>query len=250
MYISLNKSNMRFYHKHESLIVVLNLVDIELSHKDDSVLITPFDNVAFFDDFTQAELELLYRNTTGKTDVGLYGDALKAVMCAIAGKLPITDANTWETVLQASYVRGKEGLSFSYAKGSNIPISQQTLWAQDHLVVDTAVLESALADSSKHNRPHRPREDAAVSSAARVGYATPQPPAAARTPAISQQRTRGAREKVWATADRMWEEAGKPSSKDEILLLRRKIMDVLEADGVKRNSSSNELGNWQKSKLS
>lgn len=250
MYISLNKSNMRFYHKHESLIVVLNLVDIELSHNDDAVMITAFDKVAFFDDFTQAELELLYRNTTGKSDVGLYGDALKAVICALADKLPITDANAWETAIQAAYVRGKEGLPFSYTKGSNLPISQQALWAQDHLVANAALLEAALVDSSKHSRPHRPREDAAVSSAPRVGYATPQPPTVAGKPAISQQRTRGAREKVWATADRMWEEAGKPTSKEEILALRRKMMDVLEADGIKRTSSSNELGNWQKSKLS
>lgn len=250
MYISLNKSSMRFYHKHPSMIVVLNLVDIELSHKDDSVMITAFDKVTFFDDFTEAELQLLYRNTTGKTEVPVHGDALKAVICALADRLPVTDANAWETALQASYVRGKEGISFSYAKGANFPISQQVLWEPNHLTADSTVLDSALQNSGKHNRAHRPAESAAVSSAPRVGYATPQPPTIARAPAISQQRTRGVREKVWATADRMWEEAGKPGSKEEILMLRRKIMDVLEADGVKRNSSSNELGNWQKSKPS
>lgn len=249
MYISLNKSDMRFYHKHQWMIVVMNLVDIELSHKDDAVMITAFDKVAFFDDFTQTELELLYRNTSGKQDVPFYGDALKAVICALADKLPVTDANAWETALQASYVRGKEGLAFSYAKGSNLPISQQALWAQEPLLATDEILQLALSDTAKHNRRHRPAESSAASSAPRVGYATPQPPSVTGTPAISTQRTRGVREKVWATADKMWEEAGKPASKEEILLLRRKIMDVLEVDGIKRNSSSNELGNWQKSKL-
>lgn len=66
----------------------------------------------------------------------------------------------------------------------------------------------------------------------------------------SAPRSSGVREKVWAVADQMWEEAGKPKDKNMVLLLRRAIMSVLEQDGVKRTSSSNELGNWQKSRVS
>ena len=57
------------------------------------------------------------------------------------------------------------------------------------------------------------------------------------------------REKIWAVADRMWEEAGKPIEKGTVLALRKDIMNVLEQDGVKRTSSSNELGNWQKARI-
>jgi len=57
------------------------------------------------------------------------------------------------------------------------------------------------------------------------------------------------REKIWAVADRMWEEAGRPTDKSKVLALRKQIMDTLEQDGVKRTSSSNELGNWQKARI-
>ena len=60
----------------------------------------------------------------------------------------------------------------------------------------------------------------------------------------------GTRETIWAEADRQWEEAGKPTDTSIILKLRKEIMNVLEAKGVKRTSSSNELGNWQKFRLS
>ena len=34
-----------------------------------------------------------------------------------------------------------------------------------------------------------------------------------------------------------------------VLKLRKEIMNVLEEEGIKRNSASNELGKWQKTRL-
>jgi hypothetical protein len=48
----------------------------------------------------------------------------------------------------------------------------------------------------------------------------------------------------------MWADAGKPTGASAVLALRKQIMNKLEEEGVKRTSSSNELGNWQKARLS
>lgn len=54
---------------------------------------------------------------------------------------------------------------------------------------------------------------------------------------------------IWAVADQMWEAVGKPTDKATVLTLRKAIMDRLEASGIKRTSSSNELGSWQKARI-
>ena len=59
-------------------------------------------------------------------------------------------------------------------------------------------------------------------------------------------RASGTRDIIFSVADRMWEEAGKPTDKSIILKLRKEMMTVLESEGVKRNTSSNTLGLWVK----
>lgn len=66
---------------------------------------------------------------------------------------------------------------------------------------------------------------------------------------VAQARSSGVRDKIWEVADRMWEEAGKPTDKRAVLALRKCMMDALERQDVKRTSSSNELGNWQKARI-
>lgn len=70
------------------------------------------------------------------------------------------------------------------------------------------------------------------------------------TPATEKRaatsRTAGTRDIIFAVADEMWKEAGEPRDKKEILQLRKQMMDRLEAQGVKRNTSSNTLGVWVK----
>jgi hypothetical protein len=47
----------------------------------------------------------------------------------------------------------------------------------------------------------------------------------------------------------MWEEDGKPTDKNQVLELRKRIMDKLELDEqIKRASSSSELGQWHKAR--
>jgi len=60
----------------------------------------------------------------------------------------------------------------------------------------------------------------------------------------------GVRATIWEVADRMWEAAGKPKDQKDVLALRKQIMeDLLHVSAIKKTTSSNELGNWAKSRI-
>lgn len=55
---------------------------------------------------------------------------------------------------------------------------------------------------------------------------------------------------IWDVADEMWRAAGSPKDVKIVLALRKSIMQELESShGVKKNTASNELGKWQKSRI-
>lgn len=55
---------------------------------------------------------------------------------------------------------------------------------------------------------------------------------------------------IWDVADEMWKAAGSPKDVKVVLALRKSIMQELESShGVKKNTASNELGKWQKSRI-
>lgn len=66
---------------------------------------------------------------------------------------------------------------------------------------------------------------------------------------VAPARSGGVRSVIWGHADRVWEAAGKPNDKAVVLQLRKQMMAELEELGVKKTSSSNELGNWMKARI-
>lgn len=93
--------------------------------------------------------------------------------------------------------------------------------------------------------------------AATIAVAAPHTPAApgsgsqppSSTPRTAPAAPRGGqRTVIWDHMDAIWEQAGKPSSLNTVLVLRKRCMDELEQQGVKRTSASSELGNWWKAR--
>lgn len=66
---------------------------------------------------------------------------------------------------------------------------------------------------------------------------------------VAPTRASGVRAIIWDHADKVWSAAGSPSDKATVLALRKQMMAELENQGVKRTSSSNELGNWMKTRI-
>lgn len=216
MYVSLDMQNMKIVHKHSSVNAVCDLVHIELP--DVAVNVCPINMTVKHK--TDMEIKMLFRSCfPGQADhIPVAG--MKSKILQFAEEFPVTDLDELEVKRQADSIRDGDKKAYKYVKGS-----------------------------FRASRPAELFADA-TGDAVRAGATVPASGAARTVRPAAAQRASGVREKIWAVADRMWEEAGKPTEKSTVLALRKDIMNALEQDGVKRTSSSNELGNWQKARIS
>lgn len=222
MYVSLDMQNMKIVHKHSSVNAVCGLVHIELP--DVAVNVCPIDMTVKHK--TDMEIKMLFRSCfPGQADHMPVAE-MKSRILQFAEEFPVTDLDELEVKRQADSIRDGDKKAYKYVKGSFRASRPAELFAD---ATGDAVRAGATVPASGAARPVRP--------------------AAAPRAATGAPRASGVREKIWAVADRMWEEAGKPTEKSTVLALRKDIMNVLEQDGVKRTSSSNELGNWQKARI-
>lgn len=222
MYVSLDMQNMRIVHKHSSVNAVCGLVHIELP--DVAVHVCPIDMTVKHK--TDMEIKMLFRSCfPGQADHMPVAE-MKSEILQFAEEFPVTDLDELEVKRQADSIRDGDKKAYKYVKGSFRASRPAELFAD---ATGDAVRACATVPASGAARPVRP--------------------AAAPRAATGAPRASGVREKIWAVADRMWEEAGKPTEKSTVLALRKDIMNALEQDGVKRTSSSNELGNWQKARI-
>lgn len=222
MYVSLDMQNMKIVHKHSSVNAVCGLVHIELP--DVAVNVCPIDMTVKHK--TDMEIKMLFRSCfPGQADHMPVAE-MKSKILQFAEEFPVTDLDELEVKRQADSIRDGDKKAYKYVKGSFRASRPAELFAD---ATGDAVRAGATVPASGAARPVRP--------------------AAAPRAATGASRASGVREKIWAVADRMWEEAGKPTEKSTVLALRKDIMNALEQDGVKRTSSSNELGNWQKARI-
>lgn len=222
MYVSLDMQNMRIVHKHSSVNAVCGLVHIELP--DVAVNVCPIDMTVKHK--TDLEIKMLFRSCfPGQAD-HMPVSEMKSKILQFAEEFPVTDLDELEVKRQADSIRDGDKKAYKYVKGSFRASRPAELFAD---ATGDAVRAGATVPANTTARPVRP--------------------AAAPRAATGAPRAGGVREKIWTVADRMWEEAGKPTEKSTVLALRKDIMNALEQDGVKRTSSSNELGNWQKARI-
>ena len=241
MYVSIDRENLRFLHKHEDVHVVCNLVHIEAPHV--AISIEPYDTRHFLSNWTDMEMTMLYRNTTGVDHTGRHGEALRALLAELAERLPVSDVNKFELDRQAAYIAEDNSEPMRYVKGATRPGVAAELFP---LTAPKNENEDAVIPVRKLYAPQRPAQ---AKTSARPTV-TPGPTAKPAQRAQSVPKAGGVRATIWEVADKLWEQAGKPTAKSEVLALRKRMMDVLETDyEVKRTSSSNELGQWQKSRV-
>ena len=222
MFVSIDMQTLDILHKHPKTSVLFNLAHIEIPKS--FVKIT--DTVAAVRGLTELEKKMMVRKYAPEKLHENHED----VLCGYIDAMPIVDVDEEEVKLQASVIRPADNHVYKYVKG--------------------AIL--------KRKQPAAPP----LTPQAQITAAPTVTPAPQQTPAITQieqseqyrqmtlkTRSSGVRDALWDKADEMWEAAGKPTDVATVLKLRKEIMNVLEEDGIKRNSASNELGKWQKQRL-
>lgn len=249
MYALIDRSNMRFFAKHEHVAPLSYLSHIELPHVH--VYIGPVDTPADFSDFTILELKLLHKSTTGVEYHGSDPELLCAACFALAKQLPDTQLNTFELEIQARSINADDlETRYRYVPGSTKPQRESDLFEPTPLTCKQVL---SLEDLVKLARNAKQPLQAATPVAATLA---PAPQAAPRVPpkagpAAAPPGPRGTgRTLIWSTMDEVWSAAGSPKDVKQVLSLRKVCMDKLEELGVKRTSASCELGNWMKARCS
>lgn len=239
MFVSVDMDTLQFLHKHHDQIVLGGLSFLEAPHH--SIRNENVNSEHFLLGMTELEIRMLYRNTTGEDPTGTEDRIMREMLAMlVSDHMPPTLALAAEVEAQIAAVEDDlyKGIPWKYALGAKVPAKHIELFPLHCKPLD-------LVD--KHKAATQAPQRRAAREAPKPRTAPPPPPAPPRAP---KQRASNVRPTIWAVADEMWAAAGKPMDKATVLELRKKMYDVLEEKhGVKRTSSSNELGNWMKDRL-
>lgn len=235
MYILINSDTMHVLAKHPNF---QRLYEFGILSCSESCVVLPLERDELYNEFNDVQLQLLYINLTGnKEGVSQSKLIVSKILHYFLNKLPETIINE-DVSHQADYAiaNDKQG-NCSYNKDGSIPNEE----LQNPLHVFTSnEIEQRIINS-----------EATPTNMGQQGAWQPQREKSAPVARVAgdhrtASRTSGTRDIIFAVADQMWQDAGKPVDKSEILKLRREMMNRLELDGVKRNTSSNTLGVWVK----
>lgn len=255
MFITIDRTNLRVMRKHPNQRTLSWLAYIEAA--DVAVVICSAYGSSFLHGFTDLEKKKLYCNITGESTCLWAGDHAHAVLMELVSRLPEDIINPIEVLAQANHISMSDDERYRFVPGKTRPALVEDLFEFAYPKATRNSDEIKVASYSKsiteHLYPGKEAEDRmrAIATAEAVAVTSAPAPTRSRPAgAPSAPRSGGVREKVWSVADAMWTEAGRPTDPKMVLALRKKIMDELEAKHeVKRTSSSNELGNWQKTRI-
>lgn len=245
MYVLIDRDNMRFFAKHDDHLVLSYLAEIELAHV--AVFICPGDEPRDFNQFTDLELRLLYKHTTGSDHSNAHRPGLLAACASLAQQLPTrTPLNKFELEVQSKALSNDDTGRYLYAPGASRAQRMPDLFEPQMLTCQQGWSAEQLAEFAKR-APQPAAAPAATSTPATQRSPAARPAAGAG--AVPAQPRGGGKAVIWAHMDQLWEKAGKPMDVKIVLGLRKVCMDELEALNLaKRTSASSELGNWMKAR--
>lgn len=239
MYILIDGDNMRALAKHPNWQHLHNYGILTCSECSIVIPLTEEDIKKEFDD---VQLQLLYINTTGNMDGATYArNVVSRILLYYFNKMQETQI------------------------GENS--DPQAQWAIDndqqgdcHYLTSGLVPGTGGNDAHFKTLPDRTKELAleagetvevtqGTQPAWRPGRDTSGTTAPSSGERSTAPRASGTRDIIFEVADNMWEAAGKPTDPKVVLALRKEIMNALELQGVKRNTSSNTLGLWAKERI-
>ena len=247
MYVAVDREEMKFVYKHTDLNVVINLMWIEYPRQNLEAELHAFglSDAAGLNDFTDLELKMLYRNTTGGDHSDCIArNAMLQIVYDLAEALPANDVNPFEVECQAAAIKEEDLYNYRFAGGSTTPAKVNDLYDIPPLKANSSITSesSARKGETPAVAARRGRDRARANT-----LATSKTEPIATSCAAAPKRG-SAKVIIWEVADAMWAEAGSPLDKAEVLELRKKIMTALLDKGIQKTTSSSQLGNWHKAR--
>lgn len=243
MYILIDRERMALLHKHSDPNVLANVAWIECHNAPYAIF--PVDDAIGFQTYTDMELKILFRNITGADDHSFSRPQTLQVLFDLCSRIPESDIDPFEVDVQAEFVKEGDERRWLYVKGAKRPAQKPDLFEPEckHALRNTVEEGNAVAGKL----PALKR--AAPAPVPRTSPDRPVAPVQRPAKAAGGPKRGTAKGIIWQVADAMWEEEGKPTDKNQVLDLRKRIMDKLETDEqIKRASSSSELGQWHKAR--
>ena len=240
MYILIDGDNMRALAKHPNW---QRLYDYGILTCSECSIVLPLDEDSIKKEFDNVQMQLLYINTTGNADGATYArNVVSKILVYYFNKMQETQIGE-NSDPQANWAIGedRQGSCLYNTSGDRPTVHDgdapffKTL--PDH-TGEAAIEAGAPVTVTPGTQPAwRPGRDTSSTAAPSNGERSTAP------------RASGTRDVIFEVADNMWEAAGKPTDPKVVLALRKEIMNALEQQGVKRNTSSNTLGVWSKERI-
>lgn len=233
MYILIDMDRMVVLGKHPDLYALANIA--WLSCPDASIDIIPDLDPECIAKYSDLDLRNLYWNITGVESQPMAPEELIKQVTALTGELPTTRLNPIELENQAAHIPrtgdNPNRHRYRYVPGLNTPKK----------LAESAVIPSLTIKPGKAApaAPPAPPPPATVTAAPKSN--------APSLPALGGKQSK--KQLIWSMADRLWTTEGKPVDKSTVMAIRKRAMDALEDEGVKRTSASSELGKWQKERI-
>ena len=240
MYILVDGDNMRALAKHPNW---QRLHDYGILTCSECSIVLPLDANELKKEFDDVQLQLLYINTTGNMDGATYA---RNVVCKVLvyyfNKMQETQIGE-NSDPQANWAieNGREGTCLYSNTGVHPTVHDGD--APYFKTLPDKTGESAIEDGATVE------VTPGTQQAWRPGRDTSSTTAPSNSDRSTAPRASGTRDVIFEVADNMWEAAGKPTDPKVVLALRKEIMNALEQQGVKRNTSSNTLGAWKKERI-
>jgi len=243
MYILIDRDRMVLLHKHRDIHAIANVAWIEC--RQAAYCIFNIADAIALKTFTDMELGMLYRNITNK-DPSLKRVQVLQVLHDVIVRIPTSDIDLLESDRQAALIKEEDERKWVYVRRAARPAVKADLF--EHPYKTAQEREEDVQNAKANKLP------ALTAKRASPTVTTPRP-----TPVVnakvagnptSAPKRGTAKAIIWEYADAMWEAAGKPTAKQEVLAVRKEVMGKLETEeAIKRASSSSELGNWHKARV-
>lgn len=250
MWILINQENMIVTHRHPSLQCINNVDYIESWNI--STVTMEDSHAPSFERFTDYELKMLYENLCGKKFEGYNQPALIQAVAAEIQKVPVSNIDVNEAMLQSSKIPLKREAHYRYNRGAANPIEQEDLFKPEPLVSVPGYLPTLKNNyiptnriETKHNVDIKPNAMVtAMMEKQDNGVKVPRAPRQPSEGASDVPKAGGKTRAVWDIADAVLGENAGSDKKS----LRKLVAQRCEEAGINSSTMSVQFSKWSASK--
>lgn len=227
MYVLIDRERLVFLRKHGHQPTVSKLADLECPHHH--AVVCGADSPSGFTTFTDLELKLLIKNTTGSDLRNVFGrETLLRQACQVAAQLEVDDVDGFELTMQVMSIKDNDQQRYQYVRGSKIPRCMEGL--------------EELAGKVCAGAPLPQPASAPNVQGATTPAATPAQPASSDDFVMPKEGT--STHRIFMFCATLWKESGYSDNKATLDNIRKKAVDTLVPAGLNVSTVRTQAARW------